>query len=175
MVTTKTMSLIRSPSEKTYSALHNELSQKLIVAKRQQPQPTAKAAFAGGSGKTSHALNPKVSPKETTSTNMINKHKLIRRRRCGDANAQSTASEGLVALRSRSTETTNELPSSINRIYGFYDGFNRRFSVRLWKITTIKRPTDVPDFGQLCDLLWSDQAKMSNWQHESGEETFDAI
>ncbi|CAF1812771.1 unnamed protein product [Brassica oleracea var. botrytis] len=44
------------------------------------------------------------------------------------------------------------------------------------QITTIKRPTDVPDFGQLCDLLWSDQAKMSkNWQHESGEETFDAI
>ncbi|CAF1812807.1 unnamed protein product [Brassica oleracea] len=43
-------------------------------------------------------------------------------------------------------------------------------------ITTIKRPTDVPYFGQLCDLLWSDQAKMSkNWQHESGEETFDAI
>ncbi|CAN6891162.1 unnamed protein product [Brassica oleracea var. botrytis] len=28
-------------------------------------------------------------------------------------------------------------------------------------ITTIKRPTDVPESGQLCDLLWSDQAKMS--------------
>ena len=29
----------------------------MIVAKRQQPLPTAKAAFAGGSGETSHTLN----------------------------------------------------------------------------------------------------------------------
>ncbi|KAG2303261.1 hypothetical protein Bca52824_031912 [Brassica carinata] len=27
--------------------------------------------------------------------------------------------------------------------------------------TNIKQPTDVPDSAELCDLLWSDQAKMS--------------
>ncbi|KAL1059672.1 hypothetical protein V6Z11_1Z017300 [Gossypium hirsutum] len=55
----------------------------------------------------------------------------------------------------------------------------RRFNVRLWKVFTdcfnclpvaallrsmdqirkIKRPTDVPDSGLMCDLLWSDPCK----------------
>ncbi|KAL6341141.1 hypothetical protein AAG906_032257 [Vitis piasezkii] len=70
--------------------------------------------------------------------------------------------------------------ASINRIYGFYDECKRRFNVRLWKTFTdydkilcmhgglspeltnldqirkLSRPTDVPDSGLLCDLLWSD-------------------
>ncbi|KAL6344194.1 hypothetical protein AAG906_035419 [Vitis piasezkii] len=64
--------------------------------------------------------------------------------------------------------------ASINRIYGFYDECKRRFNVRLWKVFTdcfnclpvaalidekilcMHAPTDVPDAGLLCDLLWSD-------------------
>ncbi|KAJ8540324.1 hypothetical protein K7X08_030243 [Anisodus acutangulus] len=81
--------------------------------------------------------------------------------------------------------------ASISRLDGFYDECKRRFSVRLWKISTdcfnclpvaalidekilcmhgglspdlnhldqirnLQRPTDVPDAGLLCDLLWSD-------------------
>ncbi|KAE8711437.1 Serine/threonine-protein phosphatase PP1 isozyme 2 [Hibiscus syriacus] len=40
--------------------------------------------------------------------------------------------------------------ASINRIYGFYDECKRR---------SITRPTDVPDSGLLCDLLWSDPGR----------------
>eukprot|EP00501_MAST-03F_sp_TOSAG23-6_P002338 GSMAST32.ASY1.ANO1.2440.1 assembled CDS len=49
--------------------------------------------------------------------------------------------------------------ASINRIYGFYDECKRRYTLlaeRLEKINSIKRPCDIPDFGLLCDLLWSD-------------------
>uniref|UniRef100_A0A0E0GKE6 Serine/threonine-protein phosphatase n=1 Tax=Oryza nivara TaxID=4536 RepID=A0A0E0GKE6_ORYNI len=42
--------------------------------------------------------------------------------------------------------------ASINRIYGFYDECKRRFN-------SLPRPTDVPDTGLLCDLLWSDPGK----------------
>ena len=87
--------------------------------------------------------------------------------------------------------------SSINRIYGFYDECNKRFSIKLWKtftdcfnclpvaailddkiicmhgglgpdldkidrIRNIIRPTDVPERGLLCDLLWSDPDDSSN-------------
>ncbi|KAI4301981.1 hypothetical protein L6164_035207 [Bauhinia variegata] len=44
--------------------------------------------------------------------------------------------------------------ASINRIYGFYDECKRRFNIR-----NLQRPTDVPDTGLLCDLLWSDPSK----------------
>lgn len=85
----------------------------------------------------------------------------------------------------------NHESASINRIYGFYDECQRRFSLRLWKLFTetfnylpvaalidgrilcmhgglspdlrnvasikrLLRPTDIPDAGVLCDLLWSD-------------------
>ncbi|KAE8732648.1 Serine/threonine-protein phosphatase PP1 isozyme 2 [Hibiscus syriacus] len=40
--------------------------------------------------------------------------------------------------------------ASINRIYGFYDECKRR---------SIPLPTDVPDSGLLCDLLWSDPGR----------------
>uniref|UniRef100_A0A1I8GE71 Serine/threonine-protein phosphatase n=1 Tax=Macrostomum lignano TaxID=282301 RepID=A0A1I8GE71_9PLAT len=65
--------------------------------------------------------------------------------------------------------------ASINQIYGFYDECKRRYSVRLWKTFTIvlivcqlppriMRPTDVPDTGLLCDLLWSDPDKdVTGW------------
>merc|ERR1711881_614594 len=55
----------------------------------------------------------------------------------------------------------NHETASINRIYGFYDECRRRFSVKLWKIF---RPTDVPDTGLLCDILWSDPDKdVAGW------------
>lgn len=93
----------------------------------------------------------------------------------------------------------NHESPSINRMYGFYDECNRRYSIKLWKIFTecfnclpvsamvedkilcmhgglspnltkleqikeIQRPTDVPDSGLLCDLLWSDPDKdVSGW------------
>ncbi|XP_048193758.1 serine/threonine-protein phosphatase PP1-gamma catalytic subunit-like [Perognathus longimembris pacificus] len=84
--------------------------------------------------------------------------------------------------------------ASINRIYGFYDEYKRRYNIKLWKTFTdcfnclpiaaivdekifcchgglspnlqsmeqirrIMRPTDVPDQGLLCDILWSDPDK----------------
>ncbi|KAG7968956.1 hypothetical protein I3843_07G006100 [Carya illinoinensis] len=66
--------------------------------------------------------------------------------------------------------------ASMNQRYGFYDECKRRFNTRLWKtkkllclhgglspfltnldqIRELPRPSDVPDSGLLCDLLWSD-------------------
>ncbi|KAG2695241.1 hypothetical protein I3760_07G005900, partial [Carya illinoinensis] len=68
--------------------------------------------------------------------------------------------------------------ASMNQRYGFYDECKRRFNTRLWKVFTncfnclpvaalidkkiivltweLPRPSDVPDSGLLCDLLWSD-------------------
>ncbi|XAR49154.1 Phosphoprotein phosphatase [Bertholletia excelsa] len=71
----------------------------------------------------------------------------------------------------------NHEDAKINRVYGFYDECKRRFNVRLWKIFTdcfnsgkldqireIERPTEVPDSGLLCDLLWSDpDASVTGW------------
>ena len=72
----------------------------------------------------------------------------------------------------------NHESSVTNRIYGFYDECKRRYNVRVWKsftelfnyflspelknvqnISDISRPTDIPDTGLLCDLLWSDPDK----------------
>ncbi|CAI8601860.1 unnamed protein product [Vicia faba] len=44
--------------------------------------------------------------------------------------------------------------ASINRVYGFYDECKRRFN-----ISNLPRPTEVPESGLLCDLLWSDPSK----------------
>ncbi|KAK1394235.1 Serine/threonine-protein phosphatase [Heracleum sosnowskyi] len=45
--------------------------------------------------------------------------------------------------------------ASINRIYGFYD----EYLTNLDQIRNITRPTDVPDSGLVCDLLWSDPSR----------------
>uniref|UniRef100_A0A8D2JHC2 Serine/threonine-protein phosphatase n=1 Tax=Sciurus vulgaris TaxID=55149 RepID=A0A8D2JHC2_SCIVU len=71
--------------------------------------------------------------------------------------------------------------ASINRICGFDNECKRRYNIKLWKTFTdcfnclpiaaikdeklfcqirrIMQPTDVPDQGLLCDLLWSDPDK----------------
>uniref|UniRef100_A0A8C5EEM9 Serine/threonine-protein phosphatase n=1 Tax=Gouania willdenowi TaxID=441366 RepID=A0A8C5EEM9_GOUWI len=62
--------------------------------------------------------------------------------------------------------------ASINRIYGFYDDKTVTVKAVLHSLTAstvylqsmeqirrIMRPTDVPDTGLLCDLLWSDPDK----------------
>ncbi|KAG8510216.1 Serine/threonine-protein phosphatase PP1-beta catalytic subunit [Galemys pyrenaicus] len=60
--------------------------------------------------------------------------------------------------------------ASINRIYGFYDEYLSTTLTFLFiglspdlqsmeQIRRIMRPTDVPDTGLLCDLLWSDPDK----------------
>ncbi|KAL2557500.1 Serine/threonine-protein phosphatase PP1 isozyme 2 [Forsythia ovata] len=64
--------------------------------------------------------------------------------------------------------------ASINRIYGFYDECKRRFNMikllcmhgglspeltNLDQIRKLPRPTDIPDSGLLCDLLWSDPSR----------------
>ncbi|MGH0176838.1 UNVERIFIED_CONTAM: hypothetical protein FKN15_008162 [Acipenser sinensis] len=49
--------------------------------------------------------------------------------------------------------------ASINRIYGFYDECLSPDLQSMEQIRRIMRPTDVPDQGLLCDLLWSDPDK----------------
>ncbi|KAJ3277116.1 Serine/threonine-protein phosphatase pp1 [Terramyces sp. JEL0728] len=67
--------------------------------------------------------------------------------------------------------------ASINRIYGFYDESaiidEKIFTMHgglspdlqsMEQIRRVMRPTDVPDTGLLCDLLWSDPDKdISGW------------
>ena len=88
--------------------------------------------------------------------------------------------------------------SNINRVYGFYDECQQRFSTMLYKAVTacfnylpmaaivsesiycvhgglspelrdindidsIARPTDVPDEGLLCDMVWSDPSQCNGW------------
>ncbi|EKU21297.1 serine threonine-protein phosphatase pp1-gamma catalytic subunit [Nannochloropsis gaditana CCMP526] len=64
--------------------------------------------------------------------------------------------------------------ASVNRIYGFYDECKRRYNIKLWKTLHLSPPpslpsdpapsppTDVPDTGLLCDLLWADPDKEIN-------------
>ncbi|WCJ26376.1 Serine/threonine-protein phosphatase PP1 [Euphorbia peplus] len=58
--------------------------------------------------------------------------------------------------------------ASINRIYGFYDEYEKILCMHggispdlknLDQIRNIARPVDVPDQGLLCDLLWADPDK----------------
>ncbi|XP_047324340.1 serine/threonine-protein phosphatase PP1-like isoform X2 [Impatiens glandulifera] len=63
--------------------------------------------------------------------------------------------------------------ASINRIYGFYDEFAALIDEKILcmhgglspdlhnldQIRNLQRPTDVPDAGLLCDLLWSDPSR----------------
>ncbi|KAE8330013.1 Metallo-dependent phosphatase-like protein [Aspergillus sergii] len=68
--------------------------------------------------------------------------------------------------------------ASINRIYGFYDECKRRYNDKIFcmhgglspdlnsmeQIRRIRRPTDIPDCGLLCDLLWADPDKeITGW------------
>ncbi|VDP44141.1 unnamed protein product [Echinostoma caproni] len=54
--------------------------------------------------------------------------------------------------------------ASINRIYGFYDECLSPDLQTMEQIRRIMRPTDVPEQGLLCDLLWSDPDKdVSGW------------
>ncbi|VDP68953.1 unnamed protein product [Echinostoma caproni] len=46
--------------------------------------------------------------------------------------------------------------AAVNRIYGFYDECLSPDLQSMNQIRRIARPTDVPDSGLLCDLLWSD-------------------
>ncbi|XP_042053952.1 serine/threonine-protein phosphatase PP1 isozyme 9-like isoform X2 [Salvia splendens] len=59
----------------------------------------------------------------------------------------------------------NHEDAKINRIYGFYDEYEKILCMhgglspelkQLDQINEITRPTDIPDSGLLCDLLWSD-------------------
>ncbi|XP_047961247.1 serine/threonine-protein phosphatase PP1 isozyme 9-like isoform X2 [Salvia hispanica] len=59
----------------------------------------------------------------------------------------------------------NHEDAKINRIYGFYDEYEKILCMhgglspelkKLDQINEITRPTDIPDSGLLCDLLWSD-------------------
>ncbi|XP_053992965.1 serine/threonine-protein phosphatase PP1-gamma catalytic subunit B-like isoform X2 [Hylaeus volcanicus] len=66
--------------------------------------------------------------------------------------------------------------ASINRIYGFYDELAAIIDEKIFcmhgglspelnqmsQIRRIIRPTDIPDTGLLCDLLWSDPEKNSS-------------
>ncbi|KAK9473916.1 Metallo-dependent phosphatase-like protein [Dipodascopsis tothii] len=84
--------------------------------------------------------------------------------------------------------------ANVTRVYGFYDECKRRCNIKVWKsfidtfdtlpissfcvhgglspalnhmdeIRNIQRPTDVPDYGLLNDLLWSDPADTHNeWE-----------
>ena len=72
--------------------------------------------------------------------------------------------------------------ASITRIYGFYDECKRRYNIMTWKqfcdvsscfpvcgnspeisiidqVRSLGRPTDVPDTGIICDMLWTDPDK----------------
>ncbi|CAG8503953.1 14253_t:CDS:2, partial [Acaulospora morrowiae] len=54
--------------------------------------------------------------------------------------------------------------ASINRIYGFYDECLSPDLQSMEQIRRVMRPTDVPDTGLLCDLLWSDPDKdITGW------------
>ncbi|CAE7243886.1 bimG [Symbiodinium sp. CCMP2456] len=71
--------------------------------------------------------------------------------------------------------------ASISRVYGFYDECKRRYNFKLWKrmIQTMNcmsfartshtgparqdRPTEVPDTGLLCDLLWDPLTGVRGW------------
>ncbi|KAJ3325940.1 Serine/threonine-protein phosphatase PP1-gamma catalytic subunit [Boothiomyces sp. JEL0866] len=59
--------------------------------------------------------------------------------------------------------------AAINRIYGFYDECNG-LSPELHSMDQIRRvirPTDIPDTGLLCDLVWADPEKDSTGFNEN--------
>ncbi|KER28041.1 hypothetical protein T265_05025 [Opisthorchis viverrini] len=54
--------------------------------------------------------------------------------------------------------------AAINRIYGFYDECLSPDLQNMEQIRRILRPSDIPDTGLLCDLLWSDPDKdVTGW------------